>query len=297
MSIPTKLFAPSFRHQKLGWFLAIMVGIMVYVATFAMSAEATLSAITFTWDRGMQSRMTIEIPATDDESSTPQTDRVAQVMNVLHAMPQVAVALPLPDDEAIRLLKPWINQPELLKALPVPILIDVERREDSTLSAEDLRQQLKSIVKDIRVDDHTSWLSDLNHLVRGLTVIAGLVILLTGITLVIAVSLICHAIMATEQDTMSLLHVLGASDSDIAHHFQKHTQRLSTPASLAGFGLAMISTALLLFFLRHLADPSMLEWSHWMVLGLMTLLVPVLAIFIATTAARVSVLKLLNSMP
>lgn len=297
MSIPTKLFAPSFRHQKLGLFLSIMVGIMVYVATFAMSAEATLSAITFTWDRGMQSRMTIEIPATDDESSIPQAERVKQVMNVLHAMPQIALALPLPDDEAIRLLKPWINQPELLKVLPVPVLIDVERKDGTTLNAEDLQQQLKPIAKDIRVDDHTSWLSDLNHLVRGLTVIAGLIILLTGITLMIAVSLICHAIMATEQDTMSLLHVLGATDSDIAYHFQKHTQRLSWPASLIGFILAMSSTALLLYFLRNFADPSMLEWSHWVVLGFMTILIPILAIAIAVLAARLSVLKLLHSMP
>lgn len=297
MSIPTKLFAPSFRHQKLGWFLAVMVGIMVYVATFAMSAEATLSAITFTWDRGMHSRMTVEIPAVDDENSMPQAERVKQVMNVLHAMPQIALALPLSDDETMRLLKPWINQPELLKVLPVPVLIDIERKEGANLNADDLRQQLKPIVKDIRVDDHTTWLSDLNHLVSGLTVIAGLIILLTGITLVIAVSLICHAIMATEHDTMSLLHALGATDNDIAHHFQKHTQRLSWPASLAGFMLALISTASLMFFLKNFADPSMLQWSHWIVLGLMTLLVPVLAIIIATLAARLSVLKLLHSMP
>jgi len=297
MAIPTKLFAPCFRHQKLGLFLIIMVGIMVYVATFAMSAEATLSAITFTWDRGMHSRLTVEIPATDDESSTPQTDRVQQVVSVLHAMPQIATVRPLPDDEVTRLLKPWISQPELLKVLPVPTLIDIERKPDSLLTAEDVRQQLKSIVSDVRVDDHTSWLSDLNNLVDGLTLIAAFVILLTGITLIIAVSLICHAIIATEQETMSLLHVLGATDDDIAHHFLIHTRRLSWPASLVGFLLAMASTALLLYFLRHFADPSMLEWSHWMVLGAMTFLVPIIAVIIASLAAKTSVLKLLHTMP
>lgn len=297
MSIPTKLFAPCFRHQKLGLFLTIMVGIMVYVATFAMSAEATLSAITFTWDRGMQSRLTVEIPATDDENSVPQADRVQQIINVLHTMPQVATVLPLSDEDTIRLLKPWINQPELLKVLPVPTLIDIERKPDTLLEAEDVRQQLKSIVSDVRVDDHTSWLSDLNNLVNGLTLIAALVILLTGITLIIAVSLICHAIIATEQETMSLLHVLGATDDDIAHHFQIHTRRLSWPAALVGFFLAMASTAVLLFFLRHFADPSMLEWSHWMVLGIMTFLIPIAAVIIASSAAKSSVLKLLYTMP
>ena len=297
MTIPTKLFAPSLRHRKLGLFLTIMVGLMVYVATFAMSAEATLSAITFRWDRGMQSRMTVEIPAADDDNQTTQAERVKQVMNLLQAIPQIERAIALPDSEVTRLLTPWIDQPDLLKALPIPVLIDVERKSDGILTADDLRQQLKLIVKNVRVDDHASWLTDLENLVNGMTVMAGLIIAITAITLLIAVSLICHAIMATEHDTVSLLHILGASERDIADHFQKHTQRLATPSALIGFGLAMGSSGILLYFLRHFLDPSMLQWSHWTILGLMTFLVPVVAIVMASVAARFSIIKQLHSLP
>src|SRR5271154_7021430 len=117
MPLPRHVFAPAFRHRRLGWFFALLVGIMVYLASFATAAEATLSMMTVTWDRDMESRLTVEIPAVDDEASTPQPERVAQVLAVLRAMPGVERATPLSEDETARLLKPWIKQPELLKEL------------------------------------------------------------------------------------------------------------------------------------------------------------------------------------
>jgi cell division transport system permease protein len=262
-----------------------------------MAAEATLSVITFTWDKGMESRMTVEIPAVDDEATTPQTERVRQAMAILHAMPNVATVTQVPDDEAMRLLKPWITQPELLKTLPLPTLIDVERKSGSSLTAADVEERLHATIRDARVDDHAAWLADIAHLVQGLSLLAAAMILLTGMTLVVAVSLICRAIMATERETLSLLHIIGAEDDDIARHFQFHARRLSWPAAFTGFALAMLSAGGILFFLRHFADPTALRPLHWAGLGLLTLLVPLTAIWIAALSARLSTLKILHAMP
>lgn len=296
MSLPSHLFDPAFRHQKLGLFFSIIVGIMVYVATFAMAAETSLSALTFTWGQGMERHLTIEVPAVTDESSTPQAERIKQIMSVLHATPGIVMALPLPDDDTLRLLSPWINQPDLLKSLPIPALIDVERAPDSRFDAADLQNTLKSIVRDIHVDDHASWMANLTHLIHGLAVMAALTILLTGITLVIAVSLICRAIMTTERDTVYLLHNIGAEDKDIASHFQHQARRLSWPASIIGFVLAIASAGLLLFFLHNFMDPIALPLTHWLGLGTLTLLVPVTAIYVASLSARMSILQLLHDM-
>jgi len=297
MSLPRHIFAPAFRHQKLSWFFAALVGVMVYVATFAMAAEATLSAMTVTWDKGMETRMTIEIPAVDDESGRPQADRIQQTIAVLRAMPDIVSIRAVPEDETLTLLKPWISQPELLKALPIPALIDIERKDGSQLTVADIQNHLKTVVEDVRVDDHAAWVANISHLVSGLSIMAALMIILTAITLVIAVSLICRAIMATERETISLLHTIGAEDRDIARHFQFHAKRLATPASWIGFALALASTAVLLFFLRNMADASLLQPLHWVILLVTTLVVPLAAITIAALAARVSTLKLLYTMP
>lgn len=297
MALPRSLFAPSFRYQHLSWFFVALVGIMVYVATFATATEATLSAITMTWNIGAQSRLTVEIPATEDEATQSQADRVKQALDILHAMPGLKQVTPLPDDEAAKLLKPWINQPELLKAIALPTLIDVERKSDSDVNAAIIQEKLKPVADDIRVDDHASWLADIKHLVNGLAVMAGLMIILTAITLIIAISLICRAIMATERETISLLHIIGAEDDVIAKNFQFHAQRLAGRAAWASFALALLSVAVLLFFLRRFADLTLLQPLHWAGLGLSILIVPLAAIAIAAFSARLSALKLLRAMP
>lgn len=297
MALPRHIFAPAFRHQKLSWLFACLVGIMVYVATFSMATEATLSAITFTWDKGMEARMTVSIPAVSDEASRTQADRLQQAVSILRGMPDITRVTLVSDEETTRLLRPWISEPALLKAISVPSLIDIERKTASTITASDIQSRLKNTIHDVRVDDHAVWLTDMKNLVRGLSAIAGLMIILTGITLIIAVSLICRAIMATEHETISLLHIMGAEDNDIAEHFQFHAARLAWPASWIGFVAAMVSVAILLFFLRHFADPAMLQPLHWMGLIITALLVPLIAIWMTAFTARISTLKLLHLSP
>lgn len=296
MSLPQQLFTPSFRHQKLNLFFAFIVGIMVYVATFAAAAEASLSAITFTWNQGMENHLTVEVPAMDDESSSSQSDRVKQVTSILRAIPGLGQIKRLPEDESIKLLKPWIGE-EALKNLPLPTLLDVVRDENSTLTASDIEERLKNTISDVKVDDHAAWLQDLAHLVRGLAIMGALMILLTAVTLIIAVSLMCRAIMATERETIVLLHIMGAEDADIARHFEQQARRLSWPSSFAGFALAIASAALLIFFLRHFADPTALAPLQWIGLGAMVLLVPFVAVGIASFSARLAALKLLHAEP
>lgn len=76
----------------------------------------------------METRVTVEIPAAGDEASTPQSERVRQATSALRAIPDIGLVVPLADDKVERLLSPWFNDNDILKALPLPVLIDVERK-------------------------------------------------------------------------------------------------------------------------------------------------------------------------
>lgn len=297
MSLPRHLFTPAFRSQHLGRSFAAIVGIMVFIATFATAAEAGLLTMGYVWGQTAETRITVEIPALGDESSTPQADRVKQAIEVLRGMPDIGLVVPLSDEDVARLLQPWFDKPELLKALPLPTLIDVERKTGSALTADHIQDALKNVVSDARVDDHGAWTQDVWRLVRGLTLLGGVTIALTGITLFIAVNLICRAVMAAEHETISLLHLLGAEDRDIAHHFQLQSERISARAAATGFVAALAITAGLLFSMRHIADFSTLRLEHWVGLGTAVFLIPVCAIAIASTTARLSVMRLIKSFP
>ncbi|MGL1386164.1 hypothetical protein ACSTJO_00335, partial [Vibrio parahaemolyticus] len=81
-------------------------------------------------------------------------------------------------------------------------LIDVERDRSSPVTTAAISDKLKSLGDDIRVDDHAAWLADMKHLVHGLCILAGIIIVLSGMTLGIAVTLVCCAIIATEHETL-----------------------------------------------------------------------------------------------
>jgi cell division transport system permease protein len=291
------LFEPAFRHQKLGWLFVAIVGIMVYIATFAMAAEAALSSVSLSRNQGIANHLTIEIPAVDDESTQPQDERVKQAVAVLKAVPDLDDVRAIPEDETARLLEPWITDPELLRKLPLPALIDVERHGASSISVDALQEKLRAVVGNAKVDDHAAWMVDVAHLVHSLAILAAFMIALTGVALITAIGLICRAVMATERDTIELLHVMGALDSNIARHFQYQALRLSWPAAVGGFICAVLSLIVLLFFLRHVIDISSLHAGRWFALGSLVILVPLAAVQAAALSARFSVLKLLQSFP
>ena len=297
MSLPRNLFAPSFRRQRASLLFAAIVGFMVFAATLAISAEATISALGFNWNQSMQSRLTIEIPAVGDESTVPQSERVRQILSIVRTIPGVARATPIDDDDVVGLLKPLINDPEVLRSLPIPSLIDVERSPQSSVSADEIRAQLKSAIPNIQVDDHASWLSGLSALVNGIIILSGIMALLATATLAITVGLFCRAVMASESETIALLHSMGADDTDIARHFQSLTMRLSWPASALGFGCALVCAGFMLFGISHFADLGLLAITHWLGLGLLVMLAPLGAVLIATLTAHYSVSRLLRSFP
>jgi cell division transport system permease protein len=297
MSLPRNLFATSFRRQRIGSLFTAVVGFMVFAATIAVAAETALSAVTLTWDSSVKSRMTVEIPAVEDEANMSQADRVKQSLAILRAMPDVAEAVPVPDSETTRLLQPWITDPELLKSLPIPALIDVVRRAGSVLPADVVRDHLKSVVPDIKVDDHAAWLMDLARLVRGLVAIGGVMMLLAALTLGIAVSFFCRAVMSSERNTVTLLHIMGADDDDIARHFETLARRMATVPALCGFLAAACITILLAFGLQRFSILGPLDITGSFMLGFGVVLVPCLAILISAATARMSVLAHLRSMP
>lgn len=295
MPLPRDLFAPSFRRQRASSLFAVIVGFMVFAATLAVSGQALLSLLTLTWDKDMQSRMTVEIPAAEDETSSSQEERIGQILSLLKVMPGVTKVTRLGEGDVAGLIKPWIKDEKLLKALPLPTLIDVEHG-DTPLSADTVHDRLTSIVRDVRVSDHASWLSDLAALKHGLVIVGGVVALLAALTLATTVSLFCRAVMSGEQSTMTLLNVIGSTDHDIIQHFQSLAMRLSWPAALIGFILATPVITLFLYFGRQMADLHGFGPMEWAILAVAAVTVPMLAVGIAGLSARLSVTNLLREM-
>jgi len=285
MAVPSNLFASAFREQRLGLMFAVLVAVMVYLASLAVAAEGALASFTSGWSLNVQSRLTVEVPFPAG-SASKQEARVKKVMDALRAIPDVAQVLPLSEADMAQLIKPWIDDASSFASLPLPTLIDVDVKDRSSLDGEALRQKLAPAVRDVRVTGRTEGLDQLLRLVDSFRLLAWLMIALTALILVIAISLICRAAIAVQHDTVELLHFMGATDGDIARQFLYHARRLSLPASLIGFVFAVLTSVVLVYFLHSFWGQTPSPGLAWLAPGAMMALVPLAALVVALTTAR-----------
>lgn len=294
MTMPANIFSTGFKTQRLGLMLAVIMVIMVYVGCLAMAAQATLARTSLTWGDNLQHRYTIEIAAQVDEALSARAQRAEHVATLLRSMPEVKQVSIIPDEDTASLIKPWISDPTLLTALPLPVLMDVGIKPGQNVTGDGLKTRLSEHGAVVQVHAHAGWMNALLGFLKGLGYLAVIMLALTALAITIMISVVCRAAIAVQHDTIELLHFMGATDRSIAREFQQHIYRLALPASLIGFLAAAVTVVLLVLLLKSLGGISLIESSSWVTVGGVMFLIPVGAICLAILTARLSVLKLLQ---
>lgn len=291
MNLPANLFSTAFRQQRLGLMLSVLIGIMVYLGSLAMAAQAVLARTSFVWGQDIQNRLTIEVPYQTEQKAA---DRAQKIIDALKGNGGVKSVALLPETETARLLRPWVEDEDLLKSLSLPRLIDVEFAPGGGMDAEGLRALLKSHFGDLRVHRHEQGMNEILGFLRALGALAGVMLALTGLALVAIIWIICRAAMAVQHETIELLHYMGATDSIVALHFQRHVRRLAFASALTGFLFAVASVVALAFMIGSMGGISLVSPVSWMTaIGVMAL-VPLGAVLLSIATARLSVHRLLR---
>jgi cell division transport system permease protein len=185
----------------------------------------------------------------------------------------------------------------VMDSIPIPGLISVTFKKNTTTDLVSLENELKTVAPRARIDTHESWLSDVVRFTGALQFAAFLLTLIIGITTLVAVAGAVRSKLAENKEELELLHLMGASDSYIAKQLQRHTLILS----LQGGGLGILAGALMLFLISlvagemgvNLVPDFKLDGFQKILLFLMPL--PIAALAMVTT--RFTVLRVLTKMP
>ncbi len=294
MTMPNNLFDTAFRHQRLGVMFSIIMTIMVYLGSLAMAAQATLVRTSISWEYDLRSRLTVEVSVLPDEAQDVRLARAEKIASVLREQDEVASVALVPQEETTRLLKPWISDPALFAALPLPILVDVDLKIGRSVDHKVLMAELSKVAEGLSIHSHANWMDRLMGFLTGLGVLAGIMLILTAVALVATIIVVCRAAMSAQHDTIELLHFMGATDASIAVQFQKYIRTLSIPAALIGFLLAALTLGFLTLLLASLGGLSLIAVSSWVTLGGVMAVIPVGATILAVLTARLSVQKFLQ---
>jgi len=254
--------------------------VMAYLAVFALALSFTAGRLADQWAADLAQTTTLRLAATVGQAD----EQIATALRLLQQTPGVAGARALTPDEQAALLIPWFGPDPVLDGLPVPQLIEVTAGSPA-YDAEGLRQRIAGELPGAILDEHDRWRAPLIQAASALRLLAlvsaGLMLAATAAMITLA----ANASLATNDQAISVLRLVGARDVYIAQGFVRRFTRRGFVGSAAGACLGGITIALLPDPVPNgLLTGFGFEGVGWLALLSVPLLISVIA-FLATLSA------------
>ncbi|MGQ0589810.1 MAG: cell division protein FtsX [Sphingosinicella sp.] len=270
-----------------------VIAIMMFLTVLAAAAGLGLAGAAARLDAQIGSRLTIQVVEANPTLRQAQAEAAA---GALRELPGVTAFRIVPQEEIERLLEPWIGVGGLEGDVPVPALIDVDLTPEGQADLAPLRAAVAAVAPAARVDTNAQWLAPIASLIGALKwLAAGLVLLMVGATAATVV-LAARAALDTHRGTIEILHLMGATDVQVARLFQRRIALDALFGGLVGFilaGFVLIAIGDRVAALgSELLGSATIPAQGWAVL----VFLPVLGVLLAMLVARLTILRALGRM-
>ena len=268
-----------------------VIAIMMFLTVLAAAAGLGLGGAAASLGAGLGNRVTVQIlEPNPDRREAEASSAVAR----LRGLPEVEAVRRLEPAEMAELLEPWLGAGGLEGDLPIPAMIDAQLIPGAR--ADTLRPAVTAVAPSARIDDNGQWLAPLGRLISALKWLAlGLVALMigaTGATVVLA----ARAALDTHRGTIEVLHLMGATDVQVARLFQRRIALDALFGGLVGFGAAALALVLIGQRIGALGSDLLgsanLPATSWLALAV----IPILGVGLAMLVARATILRALGRM-
>ena len=238
---PTRDFGASdgrlFPEGRLSGPMPWVIAIMMFLNVLAAAAGLGLAAGAARIEGQIGNRVTVQIVEANAELRDRQAAAAAALLERTEGVTRVRR---VPDAELDALLEPWLGAQAAAADLPVPALIEVDLGSDARARLPRLREAIREVAPAAMVSDVADWLSPLSGLLSSLQwLAAGLVALMVAATAATVV-LAARASLNTHGQTIEILHLMGATDSQIARMFQRRIALDVLFGGLLGFAVAVL---------------------------------------------------------
>jgi cell division transport system permease protein len=290
-SAPERRLLPEGRLAgPMPWVIAIMMFLTVLAAAGGLGLAHAA--------RGLTARLAGGITVQIVDANPDRREAAARaVVARLGADPHVVHVHRVDSEEMAKLLRPWLGDTGLDPDLPVPVLIDADLGRDGRSGLPAIATDLARIAPAARIDDQSRWLLPLAGLIATLKWLAAAVVVMIAFASGATVTLAARGALNTHKPTIDVLHMLGATDKQVARLFQR---RIALDAMFGGVTGFVAAVAVIMVLGNRLAavgsellESSGLGWLSWVLLAL----VPLLGAALALAVARWTVLAALRRMP
>jgi cell division transport system permease protein len=217
--------------------LVAVVAIMTFLASMTIGAVVLVRGAASDWQAEVAREITIQVRP---QSGRDLEAEVRKAADIARAAPGVAEVRPYTKEESSRLLEPWLGSGVTLDDLPVPRMIVVKVAPGAALDVAALRKTLGEQVAAASIDDHRGWIEQMRAMSRTAVTGGVLILLLVFAATVLSVTFATRGAIATNRPVVEVLHFIGAPDSFIAGHFQRHFLWLGLKGGIIGGGAAIL---------------------------------------------------------
>ncbi|WP_030540789.1 ABC transporter permease [Sphingobium sp. DC-2] len=270
------------------WVIAIMMFLTVLAAAAGLGLGTAVKSV----GAELAGRVTVQIVEANADRREELSGRAARL---LRESGDVQAVHPVDPAALADQIKPWLGEEAVSGDLPIPALIDVELTPGSAHARVDrLRKAMAALSPNIRIEPHAAFLQPLGRLLAALGGLAAGIVLLMAIATAAIVVLAARAAHDSHRGTIDVLHLMGATDVQIARLFQRRIGLDVLFGGLLGFAVALL--VILLLGARLTATGSdllaaiSLPWTSWLILAAL----PLGGVLLATLAARWTVLRSLG---
>jgi cell division transport system permease protein len=221
--------------------LTLVVAIMTFLAALCAGAAVLVANASADWRGEAAREATIQlqsIQGRDIESDLKIAAGIAE------KTPGVLDARIYTRSESEALLTPWLGEGLDLSDLPTPRLIVLRLDSGRPADMDRLRRDLAVALPDALLDDHHLVIARLGEMASAVAMATIGVFLLVLIALAVIVASATRAAVATNRDTVDILHILGADDMLIAREFRQRFLSFGLHGALIGGGGALVFFAL-----------------------------------------------------
>ena len=270
-----------------------VIAIMMFLTVLAAAAGLGLGSAASSLDRDTGNRATIQIVDPNPDRREAQARAVADLLGRQSGVEGVRR---VGAEEMTDLLEPWLGPGGLEGDLPIPAMIELDLSPAAYARLDSIRAAVTEVAPSARLDDNAQWLAPLAGLIGSLRWLAGaLVLLMIGATAATVV-LAARASLDTHRNTIEVLHLMGATDVQVARLFQR---RIALDALFGGL-VGLLAAALVLFLIGNrvgalgsdLLGSAELPAASWAIL----VALPVFGVLLAMIVARATILRALGRM-
>lgn len=271
------------------WVIAIMMFLTVLTAAGGLGLRRAAGGLV----ASIGERLTVQIVDANPEFREAQA-RIA--VRELERQSGVLRVARVSEGEIEAMLERLVGAGVGAAGLPIPIMIDVDLSPAAYARRDAIAAAVRDVAPSARIDDNAAWLSPVARLLGSLKWLAlALVLLMTSATGA-SVVLAARGALDTHRGTIEVMHLLGATDVQVARLFQR---RIALDA-LFGGALGFLVAMAVLFGIgnRVGAVGSELLGSAGLaaVDRLLLFIIPIAGIALATLVARATVLRALRKM-